>query len=391
MKYTCMKKTSTQVLGVGGIVSVFLLTMIGTTLTAAQTCVAPPSGLVSWWPGDGDAKDIADANHGTLQGDATFATGFVGQAFSFNGAGEVRVPDAANLNVQTTFALDAWVFPTYVNTLDVDIIINKELRDGVTDTIQYEIGRKGYVSSGIIPLGNLAFFIGGIGGLPNHYSGWVDGGGSLPLNTWTHVALAFDGSSVKTYVNGLLKKHYTGLTGSVNVSSGPLKIGSRNDFVITKLGQGHARWNGLIDESEIFNRALTAEEILAIYNAGPHGKCKVLTVGIDIKPGSYPNSINLSSAGTVPVAILSSATFNATEVDPATVTLEGAAVKLKGKSDNYMCGAEDVNKDGLMDLICHVITNQLELQIGDSEGVLDGKTFSGQAIRGKDSINIVKD
>ena len=114
-----------------------------------------------------------------------------------------------------------------------------------------------------------------------------------------------------------------------------------------------------------------------------------LAVAIDIKPGSFPNSINLGSAGVVPVAILSSATFDATQVDPATVTLAGATVRLIGKASKYSCSAQDVNSDGLTDLVCHVETAQFAIQPGDSVAVLEAKTLGGQAIRGEDVIRIV--
>jgi hypothetical protein len=52
---------------------------------SADTCVPPPAGLVSWWPGDGNAQDIIGPNDGTLQGGATFAPGVVGEAFKLNG------------------------------------------------------------------------------------------------------------------------------------------------------------------------------------------------------------------------------------------------------------------------------------------------------------------
>ena len=95
---------------------------------------------------------------------------------------------------------------------------------------------------------------------------------------------------------------------------------------------------GHIDEVEIHNRALSASEIQAIFNAGSAGKCKTLTVVIDIKPGSFPNSINLGSGGNVPVAICSTLDFDATTVDPLTVTLASAPAKLKGKGTQWrMC------------------------------------------------------
>ncbi len=58
---------------------IFLLTSTLVGHVAAQTCVQPPAGLVSWWPGDGNAKDIISGNDGTLVNGATFATGKVGQ------------------------------------------------------------------------------------------------------------------------------------------------------------------------------------------------------------------------------------------------------------------------------------------------------------------------
>jgi hypothetical protein len=145
---------------------------------------------------------------------------------------------------------------------------------------------------------------------------------------------------------------------------------------------GKRFYRGLIDEVQIYNRALSDSEIQAL-------SLTVLEASIDIKPGSFPNSINLSSAGVVPVAILSSATFDATQVDPATVSLAGAAVKLIGKGNRYSCSAEDVNGDGRLDVVCHVVTAQFMIEPGGSVAVLAAKTFSGQAIRGEDSINIV--
>ena len=115
-----------------------------------------------------------------------------------------------------------------------------------------------------------------------------------------------------------------------------------------------------------------------------------IQVTIDIKPGSSPNTINLRSAGVVPVAILSSATFDATQVDPATVTLTGSAVRLTGRSDKYSCNVRDVNRDGRPDLVCHVKMNpSISIQAGSTSAILTGRTFSGQGIQGEDSITIV--
>src|SRR5215510_10623820 len=83
-----------------------------TIAAGATPCAPPPSGLVSWWPGDGNANDIQDGNNGMPSGGVTFGLGEVGQAFSFDGTtGSVIVPDSNNLDVTTQFTLDAWINP----------------------------------------------------------------------------------------------------------------------------------------------------------------------------------------------------------------------------------------------------------------------------------------
>ena len=112
-------------------------------------------------------------------------------------------------------------------------------------------------------------------------------------------------------------------------------------------------------------------------------------VTIDIKPGDPSNTINLRSHGVIPVAILSSASFDALQVDPATVRLAGAAVKVAGNSGHFLAHAEDVNGDGLPDLLCQVYTDQFTVEEGATTAVLEARTFGGQLLQGEDTITIV--
>ncbi len=114
----------------------------------------------------------------------------------------------------------------------------------------------------------------------------------------------------------------------------------------------------------------------------------VIDVDIDIKPGSDPNPINPGSKGLVPVAILSSDVFNATQVDPATVYLAGAAVARRGKG-KLMAHHEDVNADGLIDLLVQVETKDFD-DLGTGGTVeLTGTTYDGRNIVGCDDVVIV--
>ncbi|MDL1984612.1 MAG: hypothetical protein LWX54_10580 [Deltaproteobacteria bacterium] len=118
---------------------------------------------------------------------------------------------------------------------------------------------------------------------------------------------------------------------------------------------------------------------------------KQLEVEIDIKPGSELNHINLSSAGVIPVAILSSENFDATTVDPDTVTLAGAAVKIIGQGDSALVREDDVNGDELVDLVCYVITAEFMIETGESIAELEASTFDGTLIHGEDNVVIVAD
>lgn len=115
----------------------------------------------------------------------------------------------------------------------------------------------------------------------------------------------------------------------------------------------------------------------------------VLTVSIDIKPGSFPNSIQPGSEGNIPVAILSSAEFNAPKwVDPNSLTFGRT-----GDEKSLQLGKvhpEDVNGDGLLDFVCHFDTPKTGFQVGDLRGILKGKLLSGRLFVGIDSVRILE-
>jgi len=159
------------------------------------------------------------------------------------------------------------------------------------------------------------------------------------------------------------------------VSSAPLN---------TRLVQRNVTFGGLIDLNDSFTGVLPGTAPALEIPTIPE-----ISISIDIKPGSLPNSINLASAGSVPVAMLSSPTFDATTIVPESVSLAGARVKLVGKSNRALCAAEDVNGDGRLDLVCQVVTAQFMIEVGDSVAVLEADTIYGQHVRGQDSINIV--
>ena len=111
-----------------------------------------------------------------------------------------------------------------------------------------------------------------------------------------------------------------------------------------------------------------------------------INVSIDIKPGSDPNCVNAGGNGVIPVAILTTPTFNAAEVDPLTVTLLGGAIRLNGKSGNAG-SLQDVDSDGDLDRVIQVI--DFNLSTGETTAILSGVTFGGTPIEGADAVCVV--
>lgn len=113
-----------------------------------------------------------------------------------------------------------------------------------------------------------------------------------------------------------------------------------------------------------------------------------IRISIDIKPGSDQNCINSDGHGAIPVAILSNADFDATQVDPATVSLDGQAIRVVGKG-NTQAHIEDINGDGFDDLIAQIEDTDGTYLPGDTAATLTAKTFDGISIIGTDTLCIV--
>lgn len=115
-----------------------------------------------------------------------------------------------------------------------------------------------------------------------------------------------------------------------------------------------------------------------------------LTVDIDLKPAGNPNTINLRSNGLLPVCVFSSEAFDATRVDPATCLLAGAPVAVMTKQLKFMAHPEDIDGDGLADIMLHFETQQLDPdQLQDDYAVLVGSTFEGLDFVGQDEMTLV--
>lgn len=123
----------------------------------------------------------------------------------------------------------------------------------------------------------------------------------------------------------------------------------------------------------------------------------VTIVDLDVQPGSDPNTVNPASRGLLPVAVLTTADFDAADVDPATVTLgdrdgDDTPVATR-RNGSLMASFEDVDADGDDDLVLHFDVQALvdngDLTADSEELILRGLSTGGELLRGLDDVRIV--
>ena len=328
-----------------------------------------PTGMVSYWKfdeGSGTiASDSAGSNDGTLINGPVWTTGIVGGALSFDGVDDrVSISDDSSLKFTSAMTLEAWInTPLTAGMANGGRIFDK------SDS-SFSAGYALNVDSS----GNIIFNTKGIDWSTVAYS-------VITANNWHHIVATYDGSAKKIYVDGV-EKASEGTTGSISTSNDDLWIGYLHYSITTD-----RMFNGLIDEAAVYNGALTPEEIQQHYQNGLNGLGyeALVAVTIDIKPGSDPNSINPNGKGVIPVAILSTPTFDATTVDASTVTFGPGAATMVHENAHL----EDVDGDGDIDMVLHFKTQDTGIQAGDTEAALTGATVGGQLFEGTDSVQTV--
>jgi hypothetical protein len=248
-------------------------TGVNLTLTPAPSCSSSPSGLVSWWPGDGSLADTMGTNNITASSPPLYVTGKVDRAFSFNGTStrlQVANSPSLNFNTNADFSIEMWIKAGASNTSYADVALLEKLALGFGLPLPgTSAGYSLYLNQG-----RLAFSLGGLKGLSIVASNYISPGPDLRDAMFHHVAVSVNRKATNggnLYVDGQLVFTFDATPHNGNLTSGgPISIGGPT---YPRTG---SYFGGLIDEPAIYGRALSATEILAIRNAGAPGKCKVL-------------------------------------------------------------------------------------------------------------------
>jgi len=138
----------------------------------------------------------------------------------------------------------------------------------------------------------------------------------------------------------------------------------------------------------------------------------LIDIPVDIKPGSCPNPVNVKSKGVIPVAVLGTADFDVTQIDPASIRLNGIVAPLRWSfedlgtpfvplvGDQGAQACHEIVPDGFMDLGLKFDTQEFVASLIESLGTvndretivvkLTGTLQDGTQIQGEDVILILK-
>jgi hypothetical protein len=235
--------------------------------------------MKAWYRAESDANDAQGTNDGTAGSAVTFAAGKVGQAFSFDGSGDITLGNPTDLQSANAVSADVWVKP-----------------DNAT-SFMYTVGKwadNGAASSWLLAInfGTPRAFVFGSGG-----DGFTEvQGPAIPTGAdapFTHVAFTYSSTDVlRLYVNGAEVSAGVGenIGPMLNTTTREARIGGGVDIPSTQF------FKGLMDEVEIFDRALSPTEVKELYQADTTGKCVPPVFDFGDAPDSYGTVLASSGA-----------------------------------------------------------------------------------------------
>jgi hypothetical protein len=206
-----------------------------------------PPGLIAMWSGNDNAADSVGGHNGEPVSGVELVPGIVGKAFKFNGVDKcVSIPDVPSFR-PTSLTVAGWIKFTPVQGRTY-VIAAKAYGPDTSDS--YAVWYDGSVLHGYITT-------------PSGEGAWVSYAWTPEADTWHHIAYTFDNivNTESLFVDGVSVAS-SAVSGPIGYDAHPFLIGADNDR-----GNLWGWFEGLIDGLGIFNRALSASEIQAIYTS----------------------------------------------------------------------------------------------------------------------------
>ncbi len=198
---------------------------------------------VSYWRFDENsgstAYDVTGKNNGTIHG-ASWSSGGVNSSLYFSGNDYVDCGSNSSLDITGEFTISTWIKPTQ-NSKHATILAKEDYPNN-----------KGYLLHQLSGTDLMFRLYDGT----NKYT--LEASNQVSTNNWQHIVATYDGSEMKLYKNGTQIASRSGPS-SIATTTQPLYIGDRSTV--------DQAFQGTIDETQIYDRALSATEIEELYNS----------------------------------------------------------------------------------------------------------------------------
>jgi hypothetical protein len=238
--------------------------------------VSPPSGMVSWWAGQLNPSDRAGTNNATLQGGASYAAGEVGSGFFLDGVtGAIDFGNQVGNFGTNDFTIDFWL---QTQSMRQEAILS--MRDCCCYASFWNI----FANGGCI---QFEYCNDGSGSI---YQNFAAGGQRINDGLFHHVAVTRSNVYSKIYVDGWAWARST--------ASGVIILSNNVPcYAANSPCPGLNPFTGVLDEIQIYDRALSPAEIQAIYAAGDNGICPITPLSFTGAPSySKTNGIVVNAS-----------------------------------------------------------------------------------------------
>ncbi|MBL7686013.1 MAG: hypothetical protein JNK65_08285 [Deltaproteobacteria bacterium] len=234
-------------------------------------CASLPSGAISWWGNDQGGADLLGVNSASLMNGVQMTDAKVGKGFLFDGVDDfLLVPVSDSLNLTSQVSFEAWIKIDPDQPAQYPYIFAKNWSLPPGNDVIEQAGNSGYGmfinrASGKFQFRSIAL----LELFSNKsYTEIADG-------QFHHIALSFDNATARLYIDGVLDSERFSYGGGISSGYGNFNMGTYGENRLNAAYQTNiSNFKGILDEPTLYQRALTAEEVQKIFQAGVNGKCK---------------------------------------------------------------------------------------------------------------------
>jgi hypothetical protein len=314
--------------------------------------------LVAYYPFEGNSDDVINDYHGIDEGEVAYVEGAVGQSATFNGNGYIEVPAFPGLE---TWTISFWIY--------VDEMPPKYWYSVVGKMADIWEGTAGNYNWVFAMYRNNWFDVQYESCVGDNKDYMMHPGQPFYAKKWYHVASTRDSDgNFKIYLNGKLGNQQT---------LADLPCANDESLIIGGQTTSYAfPFKGAVDELRIYGVAKTAEEILEISEEGEWVAQAIEpeSINIDVTPKKL-NAKSKEKRAVLPVTILTGDNYDLSEIDIASIKLEGVAPSRSSINKNKI----DL-KFSLLDIISALgdVTNGDTIILKMTGALTDDTSFIGE-------------